>query len=87
MQPLEAGLGEGARLRAGIAVEGGRPGHVALHEAHAGAVLEVDGGKEDHGAHSRKLAISLSPSLWLFSGWNWVPAIVPRATIAVTGPP
>ena len=87
VQALEAGFGEGARLGARIAVEGGRLGHVALDQANAGAVLEVDGGKQDHGAHSRKLAISLRPSFWLFSGWNWVPAMVPRATIAVTGPP
>ena len=38
------------RLRGRIAVEHGRARHVALLEAHAYAVLEVDGGKEDHGA-------------------------------------
>ena len=40
-----------------------------------------------HGRHRRKLAISFSPSFWLFSGWNWVPAMLPRAIIAVIGPP
>ena len=45
-----------------------------------------EGGRA-HGAHSRKFSISFSPSFWLFSGWNWVPAMVSRATIAVTGPP
>ena len=29
-----------------------------------------------HGFHFRKLAISASPSFWLFSGWNCVPAHV-----------
>ena len=87
MQPPEAGGSEGARLVPRVAVEGGRLGHVALHQADAFTVLEVDGRKQDHGAHSRKLAISLRPRRWLFSGWNWVPATLPRATIAVTGPP
>ncbi len=68
MQALEAGFGKGAGLGRRIAAEGGRLAHVALDEAHAFAVLEVDGGKQDHGAHSRKLAISLRPSFWLFSG-------------------
>jgi hypothetical protein len=27
-----------------------------------------------HGFHFRKFAISASPSRWLFSGWNCVPA-------------
>ena len=40
-----------------------------------------------YGIHVRKFPTMASPSLWLFSGWNWVPAILPRATIAVTGPP
>ena len=48
-------------------------------EADAAAVLEVDGGKEDHGRHLRKLAISARPSAWLFSGWNCVPAMLSRA--------
>jgi hypothetical protein len=39
------------------------------------------------GLHFRKLAISRSPSVWLFSGWNCVPATFPVATIAVTEPP
>ena len=81
---------EALRLRGGIAVEHRRARHVALLQAHADAVLEVDGGKQDqwcgssnrsfgarrrhHGFQSRKLAIKASPSFWLFSGWNWVPA-------------
>ena len=39
------------------------------------------------GCHFRKLAMSRSPSVWLFSGWNCVPAMLSAPTIAVTGPP
>ena len=53
---------EARRLRGRIEVEHGCARHVALLEAHALAVLEVDGGKEDHGFHFRKLAISARPS-------------------------
>ena len=87
MQVFEALIGEGSRLRGGVGVEHRRLRHVAAQEPDALAVLEVDGGKENHGRHRRKLAISARPSAWLFSGWNWVPAILSRATIAVTGPP
>src|ERR1700722_2981911 len=55
-------------LSSGVRVERCRSRHIALDEANALAVLEIDGGKEDHGRHLRKLAISLSPSVWLFSG-------------------
>jgi hypothetical protein len=40
-----------------------------------------------YGVQLRKFAINLRPSSWLFSGWNWVPAMLPRPTKAVTGPP
>ncbi len=40
-----------------------------------------------HGAQARKLAMSLRPVAWLFSGWNWVPTMVSRPTMAVIGPP
>ncbi len=87
VQIFEALRLEGAAPAPPDRVEHGRARHVALLQAHAGAVLEVDGGKQDHGFHFRKLAISASPSLWLFSGWNCVPTILSRPTIAVTGPP
>ena len=64
---------------AGIVVEDGRRGHVALREAHALAILQVDRGKQDHGRHLRKLPMSARPSLWLFSGWNCVPTRLSRA--------
>lgn len=39
------------------------------------------------GAQRRKLPIRRNPAAWLFSGWNWVPRMVSRPTIAVIGPP
>ena len=51
-----------------VEIEHGRACHVALLQAHALAVLEIDGGKKDHGFHFRKLAIRASPKRWLFSG-------------------
>ena len=68
MQIFEALLGEGARLRRRIEVEHGGARHVALLQAHALAVLQIDGGKENHGFHFKKLEISASPKRWLFSG-------------------
>ena len=68
VQIFEALLGEGPRLRGGIEVEHGRARHVALFEAHALAVLEVDGGKENHGFHFKKFEIRARPKRWLFSG-------------------
>ena len=52
----------------GIEIEHGRARHVALLEAHALAVLQVDRGKKDHGFHFRKFEIRASPKRWLFSG-------------------
>ena len=68
VQIFEALRGEGARLRRRIEIEHGRARHVALLEAHALAVLQVDGGKENHGFHFKKFEISASPKRWLFSG-------------------
>ncbi len=87
MQPLAAGGGEFARLVGRAVVELRRLGHVAMHQPHAFAALEIDRGKQDHGRHPRKFATSLSPAAWLFSGWNCVPAMLSRATIATTSPP
>ena len=87
VKPLEAGRRERLGLRRRVVAEHGRLLHVALDEADAAALLQVDRREQDHGDHRRKLAISLRPSAWLFSGWNWVPARLSRATTAVTGPP
>ena len=48
MQPLEALVLEGLGLRGRVVIVDGRLVHVAELEAHALAVLEVDGGKQDH---------------------------------------
>ena len=87
MEIVEALLLEGARLGGRIVGIDGGLGHVALAQADAAALLEVDGGKEPHGRHSRKLPMSDRPRVWLFSGWNCVPTIVSRAIIAVTRVP
>ena len=87
VQPFEALRRKGRGLRGRVAVEDRGAVHGALLEADATAVLQVDRGKEDHGAQLRKFVMSFSPSFWLFSGWNCVPATLPCATIAVTGPP
>ena len=50
VQPGETGLSEMTRLRRGIPVEDSGGRHVAMDEAHAGAVLEVDRREQDHGA-------------------------------------
>ena len=68
MQIFETLRGKSSRLRRRIEIEHGGARHVALLEAHALAVLQVDGGKEDHGFHFRKFEISASPKRWLFSG-------------------
>ena len=75
MQPFETLVLESLRLGGRIGVVDGRPGHVALDEAHALAVLQVYGGKRgssllawSHGFHLRKFAIRARPSVWLFSG-------------------
>ena len=68
VQIFESLRGEGARLRRRIQVEHGRARHVALLEAHALAVFQVDGGKKDHGFHFKKFEIRASPKRWLFSG-------------------
>ena len=45
---LEARGFEGIGLRRRVAVEDGGARHVALLQAHAQAVLQIDGGKQDH---------------------------------------
>ena len=68
MQIFKTLLLEGVRLRRRIAVEHRRARHVALLQAHGFAVLQIDGGKQNHGFHFKKFAISARPSFWLFSG-------------------
>src|ERR1700730_18476710 len=59
MQIFEPLRGKRLRLRQGIEAEHGRPRHVALLEADALAVLQVDGGKQNHRTISRKGAVEL----------------------------
>ena len=87
MQPFESERRELTRLRRWIAIENGRARHVTLLQPHGFTVFQVDRGKKDHGFQRRKFARSARPSFWLFSGWNWVPAMLARAIIAVSGPP
>ena len=73
MQPAEALVGEGARLRPRIGVEGGRLRHVAFLEAHAMTVLQVDGGKKDHRLISMRS--TQASSIALISETQMAPAI------------
>ncbi len=65
---FEALMLERRRLCRRIEIEHGRARHVALFEAHALAVLQIDGGEKNHGFHLRKFEIRASPKRWLFSG-------------------
>ncbi len=48
VEPLEAGFGEGTGLSRGVRAKDGGARHLALLEADALAVLQVDGGEQDH---------------------------------------
>ena len=79
MQPLESLRFEGCRLGRGVVAEDGGLVHVSLDEANAAAVLEVDGGKKDHGRHLRKLAMSLRPEILALLGVELGPGhVAPR---------
>ena len=49
VQPAEPRIGEVARLRRRVVVEHGGARHLAAHQPHAGAALQVDRGEQDHG--------------------------------------
>src|SRR6516162_10794903 len=51
MQPSKSSLGKLAGLCDGVAVENRGARHIAAEEPHAGAVLEVDRRKQDHGGN------------------------------------
>ena len=91
-----AGTLGGERLRLGHRVVGvdGLLGVVALVEANASAVAQVDGGEQVHHAaaaeptaRATKLARMRMPVAPDFSGWNCVAHRAPCSTAAVTGPP
>ena len=89
MEMGEAHAREGGGLVCGIGVEHGGRVHLAAQQADAGAVLQVNRGVEGegHGDHFRKLLRIVSPSFWLFSGWNWVPKRLSRPRAAAKGAP
>jgi hypothetical protein len=92
MQPFEALVLEGFRLGGGIGVVDGRLVHLALDEAHALAVFQVDGGKQDHfgvqGAHCRKLErIRARRASGSFPGGTACRTCCAAPDCAVTGPP
>ncbi len=68
MEIFEALRGEACSLRRRIEIEHGGARHVALLQAHALAVLQINRWKENHGFHFKKLEIRARPKRWLFSG-------------------
>ena len=68
MQPGKTLAFKNPRLFGRVGIVDGRLVHVAELQAHAGSVFQIDRGKQNHGFHLKKLAISASPSAWLFSG-------------------
>src|SRR6202012_5610977 len=87
VQPVEPRLREPHSLIGRGVVEHRGLVHVDVEQEHALAVLQVDGRREDHGRHSRKSPRSRIPLAWLFSGWNCMPATLPRATAATNRSP
>ncbi len=63
VQPGEAGVGKAFRLVRRVAVEHGGARHVALLEAHRVAVLQVDGGIEDHCTYRLISTRKIQPSV------------------------
>ena len=65
MQPLEALGFKGFCLRARVVVEDGCLVHVAEFQAHALAILQIDGGKKDHSRQiPSTMTISPSATFW-----------------------
>ena len=58
---LRTGLGEEQGLRRGIVAINRRTGHVAFGQANDLALLEIDGGEDDQGCHSRNRLRKESP--------------------------
>src|SRR5262245_16183091 len=87
MEPGEAPIGEGPGLCRGALRIDGCGLHVAAAETDAATTFQVNGRKQDHGRQPRKFPRRPRPSAWLFSGWNWVPAMLSRTTMAVKEPP
>ena len=71
VHPLRAGFSERFELRAWVAVARGII-EAALHETYAHAVLQIDGGIDQHG-RLKKLSRMRAPTALERSGWNWQP--------------
>src|SRR4029078_10603839 len=84
---FESLLLERARLCGRLAMENGGASHIALLKTNSRSFLECDRRKKNHGFPCKKFLIKARPSRWLFSGWNCVPIMFSRPTMAVTGPP
>src|SRR5690606_33239389 len=80
MQPLKPLVFKRTRLCGRVRIVDSGFAHFAKFETNTLAVLEVNRWKEDHGRHFKKFAMRRRPSVWLFSGWNWVPARLSRTT-------
>ncbi len=85
-------VGEGDRDAELARVDGGQFGDVVggVAPVGAGCHLGRDFGQvfgDGHGVQRRKLPIRRRPAAWDFSGWNWVPRMLSRPTMAVIGPP
>ena len=50
----------------------------ALDQSDDFAAFDIDGRNDDHLANLVKLLKICSPTVWLFSGWNWTPNRLPR---------
>ena len=94
MQALRALRGPVAGHRDRILREYRRAAHVALLQAHAAAVLQVNCRNDEHlvldgnqGRQRTKLERSCRPADWLFSGWNCTAKMLSRATAQVKGAP
>lgn len=61
MEMLRAGIGKGQRLRRRIITINGGAIHIAFGQTHDLAIFQIDGGKDNHGFHSRKRASRSRP--------------------------
>ena len=68
MQPFKILRLKELGLGAGIGIEHGGVIHHAFLQAHALPILQVNGGKDNHGFQRRKFSSSFRPVAWLFSG-------------------
>ena len=90
VQPLRAGFDPAPRHGQRIIGEDRLVIHIALTQAYAPSVLEIDRGYQQHGcprtqtepSQRVKLASRSNPARWLFSGWNWVANTLPRPITA-----